>query len=597
MKKDTIIYITSGFVLIGILSVIFTPAIEVSGNLFERIDVAAACLIWPVSVKISKSTLKVFGILSFIYVMVIAVYVPDKTKRRDGAEYGSSKWGDVSTLCKKYADKDFSKNRLLTQNFRISETGKKIALNLITLVIGGSGAGKSYFYCIPNLLQAQGSYIILDPSGELLARTGGFLKMQGYQVRALNLDDMSSSFGYNPFAYIKTDDDVLRLVKNLFKATVPKGSHSNDPMWDNQAEALCMAYMLLIFHEGSEEEKSMRTLMYLAREDAVEEDEDGNIKETAVSALFHKVELENPDHIAVRFYKTARKGSAKTVLGVQTTLMGRLAKFNLESVLRLTDFDEMEFEKIGTEETALFLVIPAEDTSFNFIISMAYAQLIPVLYKTAKSNFDLKLKVPVHFMMDEFCNVSLPDDFLTILTTARKHGINFSIIIQAINQLKALFEKEQFNTLIGNADELLYLGSGEFDTQKYISERIGKETIIVKSHNLGKGSHGSYSENSQPAARSLLEPSEVDTELSETQALVKLRGNDWIMDKKINPKSHPTYRYTSDVTGMPFSFTERGYISSTFNFNKEEMEEDINIYADDISDGIYDRIEIVLGDE
>lgn len=596
MKKGTAMHVIFWFVVIGTISVIFTPAFESQGNLFDRIDTAAACLTWPVNIGVSGATLKAFGILSLICVAGDMVYQSDKAQRRDGEEYGSSRWGGAGALCKKYADRDFSKNRLFTQNLRISETGKKIALNLITLVIGGSGAGKSFFYCIPNLLQAQGSYIVLDPSGELLARTGGFLKMQGYQVRALNLDDMPCSFGYNPFAYIKTDDDVLRLVKNLFKATVPKGSHSNDPMWDNQAEALCMAYMLLICHEGSGEEKSMRTLMYLAREDAAEEDEDGNIKETAVSALFHKVELEDPDHIAVRFYKTARKGSAKTVLGVQTTLMGRLAKFNLESVMRLMDFDEMGFEKIGTEKTALFLVIPAEDTSFNFIISMAYAQLMPALYKMAKGNPGLKLEVPVHFMMDEFSNVPLPDDFLTILTTARKHAISFSIIIQAISQLKGLFEKEQFNTLIGNADELLYLGSGEFDTQKYISERIGKETIIVKSHTLGKGIHGSYSENSQPAARALLEPSEVDTRLSEKQALVKLRGNAWVMDEKINPKGHPNYRHTSDVTGAPFSFTDGNYISSTFSFHKEEREGDINIYADDISDDIYERIEIISGE-
>ena len=597
MKKDTFIYIICGLLLIAAASVIFTPAFEVGGNLFDKIDAAAACLSWPIALHISKVTVKAFGTLFLIFLIGIAIYFSEKTHRRDGQEYGSSKWGDVKKLCKRYADKDFSKNRLLTQNLRISETGKRITLNLITLVIGGSGAGKSFFYCIPNLLQAQGSYVVLDPSGELLARTGAFLKMQGYKVRALNLDDMSSSFGYNPFAYIKTDDDVLRLVKNLFKATVPKGSHSNDPMWDNQAEALCMAYMLLIFHEGGEEEKNMRTLMYLAREDAVEEDEDGNIKETAVSALFHKVELETPDHIAVRFYKTARKGSAKTVLGVQTTLMGRLSKFNLESVLRLTDFDEMGFEKIGCEKTALFLVIPAEDTSFNFIVSMVYAQLIPILYRTAKSNFDLRLTVPVHFLMDEFSNVTLPDDFLTILTTARKHAISFSVIIQAISQLKGLFEKEQFNTLIGNADELLYLGSGEFETQKYISERIGKETIMVKSHNLSKGIHGSYSENSQPAARSLLEPSEVDTVLSEGKALVKLRGCDWVMDEKINPKKHPSYRHTSDVTGKAFSFSDGSRISSTIHFEGKEAEEDVRIYADDISADIYERIEIISEDE
>ena len=593
MKKDIWISLAIGIVAIGIAAIIFTPAFEAEGNIFDKIEIAEACLDMPIDISISKVSVKAFMILSFIYILCIAMYVTDTGRRRDGAEYGSSKWGDIKRLCKKYSDKDFSKNRLLTQNLRISETGKKIALNLITLVIGGSGAGKSFYYCIPNLLQGQGSCVILDPSGELLARTGGFLKSQGYKVRSLNLDDMSSSFGYNPFSYIKSDDDVLRLVKNLFKATVPKGSHSNDPMWDNQAEALCMAYMLLIFHEGNDEEKNMRTLMYLAREDFVEEDEDGNIKETAVSALFHRAELEKPDHIAVRFYKTARKGSAKTVLGVQTTLMGRLAKFNLESVLRLTDYDELEFEMIGREKTALFLVIPAEDTSFNFVISMVYSQLIPILYKTAKANINLKLDVPVHFMMEEFANVSLPDDFLTILTTARKHDISFSIIIQAISQLKGLFEKEQFNTLIGNADQLLYLGSGEFETQKYISERIGKETIIVKSSSLSKGIHGSYSESSQPAARSLMEPSEVDTELSEGKALVKLRGNDWIMDDKIDPKSHPSYKYTSDVTGIPFTFMNKGYISSVFSYSSSEIEEDLFIDGNEISADIYERIEIM----
>lgn len=595
-RKKIGIYIAIGILCSALLSVVLTPAFETEGNMFDKFSIAADCMGLKRELYISDATKKVFIGIFIVYIFSIAVYESGKENKRTNEEYGSAKWGDVRRNCKKYADKDFYKNRLLTQNLRISETGKKIYLNLITLVIGGSGAGKSFYYVIPNLLQAQGSYIVLDPSGELLKRTGGFLKKEGYKIRVLNLDEMEKSFGYNPFEYLKSDDDVLRLVKIIFRATVPKESHSQDPMWDNQAEALCMAYVFLIHYEASEEEKCMRTLMYLAREDVIEEDEDGNILENAVTALFNKIELENPDHIAVRFRKSAMKGAAKTILGIQTTLMGRLNKFNLESVCRLTDFDEMDLYNIGREKTAMFLVTPAEDKSFNFIVSMFYAQLIPILYRQARKNNNLKLDVPVHFLMDEAANIVLPDDFLTVLTTARKHSISFSVIIQAISQLKEMFPKEQFNTMIGNADEFVYLGSGEFETQKYISERIGKETIVVKSHNLSRGAHGSYSENSQPAARSLLEPAEVDTELGEENALIKLRGNSWIRDRKIDPKSHPNYKYTADVTGEEFEPIERGMICAEIRVERGEIKEDIIVDIDDLSVKIFDRVEIITED-
>ncbi|NLD19142.1 MAG: type IV secretory system conjugative DNA transfer family protein [Clostridiales bacterium] len=596
-KKEDMLFISIGFLITGVVSIILTPAVIAEGNIFDKINIAGYCLSHPFDISFTSSTYKVILATSFIYIICICIYLADKQNTRFNEEYGSAKWGDVSKLCRKYSDKNFSKNRLLTQNLRISETGKKVFLNLITLVIGGSGAGKSFYYCIPNLLQAQGSYIVLDPSGELLERTGAFLHSSGYKIKALNLDDMDDSFRYNPFEYIKTDDDVLRLCENIFRATVPKESHSNDPMWDNQAKAMLMAYMFLIFYEAGEDEKNMRVLMYIAREDTAEEDEEGNIKDTAISTMFDKLELENPEHIAVRFYKTARKGTAKTILGVQTTLMGRLNKFNLESVCRLTDCDELELYEIGKEKTTLFLVIPAEDKSFNFIISMLYSQLIPILYKQARESRGKRLEVPVHFLMDEFSNVILPGDFLTVLTTARKHDISFSILIQAISQLKPMFEKEQFNTLIGNADEFVYLGSGEFETQKYISERIGKETIIVKSHNLTKGIRGSFTENSQPVARELLTASEVDTFLGEKQALVKLRGNDWVIDEKIKPQSHPNYKYTSDVTGKAYKAGDASGMSAVIQYEDADTVSSIDIEAENISADIYNRINIITDEE
>ena len=580
-----------------IIAVIITPALNIQGNIFDKLQVILDFLESPLRLSICKETIKAFFILLFIYIITILVYETSKVNRKSNIEYGSAKWGNAKTICKKYSDTDFYKNRLLTQNLRISETGKHIPINLITIILGGSGAGKSFFYCIPNLLQAQGSYVVLDPSGELLNRTGNFLASKGYKIRALNLDEMEKSFRYNPFSYIHSDDDILRLVKNLFKATVEKDSHSNDPMWDNQAEAMCMAYMFLIYYFASEEEKNMRTLMYLAREDIIEEDEDGNIVENAISALFKKVELENPEHIAVRFRKTAMKGAAKTILGVQTTLMSRLNRFNLDSICRLMDCDELNLYDVGNEKTALFLIIPAEDKSLNFVVSMLYAQLIPILYKSAKRNRGLKLKVPVHFLMDEFCNVVLPDDFLTILTTARKHSISFSIIIQAISQIEGIFKNKQYNTLMGNADSFIYLGSGEFQTQKYISERIGKETIVVKSYSNTKEAHGSFSESNQPAGRALLEPSEVDTEVGDNKALVKIRGNHWIKDSKINPKTHPNYRYTADVTGIYF---EENMTAKGLSFIEEAPTNsvaDLDVNIDDISVDIWKRIDIIPSDD
>lgn len=582
MKWSDKLYVAFGLGIVLYLGLLFTPVVYGEGNLFVKLKQAVELFKTPLAIQLIPETPKLLLLLCGLYGFALLVYGSTRGNRRTGEEYGSAKWGNPKSLCRKYADRTFQKNRLLTQNVRISTTGRPIRINQMSLVLGGSGTGKSYFYAKPNLLQANTSYIVLDPAGELVAATGNFLEEEGYKVRVLDLAEPERSWHYNPFWYLRKEADILRLVKILFQATVPKDSKSSDPMWDNLAEILCIAYVALLYDFGSPEEKNMRTLMWISQEDTIEEDENGGVKENAIMAFFQMIEQREPEHLAVKAYKSATKGAAKTRLSVQATLQGRLEKFNLESVCRMTDYDELELARIGMEKTALFLVIPAEDTSMNFMISMLYGQLFPLLYETAKQSPGLKLPEPTHILMDEFSNVKVPDEFMTYLTTGRKHKISFSILIQSISQLEKMYPKSEYETLIGNCDQFLYLGSNEHKTQKLISEWMGKETIQVKTSNISKGRNGQYSENEQKIARNLLEPDEVDTQIGEEYAILKIRGNRFILDKKIDPKKHPNYARSADGAGTRFLYGNAqldARIQETTEVREADLEINLNFLS------------------
>lgn len=483
------------------------------------------------------------------YGLGMGIFLSTRHPYRRGEEHGSAQWGNAQAVNRKYSSKHFAENKLLTQHVRMGLDTHKHRRNLNTVVIGGSGAGKTRFYAKPNLCQANTSFVILDPKGELLRDTGHLLEKKGYEVRVLDLLNMEKSFCYNPFVYLRDDNDVQRLVTNLFKSTTPKDSKSNDPFWDTAASMLLMAFVLYLKYEALPEEQNFTMVMELLRAAEVrEEDEE---YQSPVDELFDRLEMKQPGHIAVKYYRDYRSGSAKTLKSIQITLAARLEKFNLRTLSALTATDELDLPSLGEKKVALFALIPDNDTSFNFLVSILYTQIFQQLFHLADHKYGGGLPVPVHFLMDEFANVSLPDDFDKLLATMRSRNISVSIILQNIAQLKALFEK-QWESILGNCDELLYLGGNEASTHKLISESyLGKSTLWLDSYGKSKGHSGSYSTNTSIIGRELMQPDEVRM-LDNRYALLFIRGERPILDEKYEILKHPNVALTRDGKAAPY---------------------------------------------
>jgi len=402
-------------------------------------------------------------------------------------------------------------------------------------------------------MQANTSMVILDPKGEITRDTGRLLKEKGMEVKVLDLINMWKSFCYNPFVYLNDDNDVQRLVTNLFKSTTPKGSQTQDPFWDTAASMLLLALIFFLKHEAPEEEQNFPMVMEMLRAGEVREEDDSY--QSPLDELFERLEMNNPDHIAVKYYKDYRSGSAKTLKSIQITLAARLEKFNLAGLASLTATDELDLGSLGERKTALFIIIPDNDTSFNFLVSILYTQLFQQLFYTADHKYGGSLPVHVHFVMDEFANVSLPDDFDKILSVMRSRSVSVSIILQNIAQLKALFEK-QWESIMGNCDEFLYLGGNETSTHKLISESfLGKETLDTNTYGKSTGRNGNYSTNYQQSGRELLTPDEVRM-LDNRYALLFVRGERPIMDFKYDILKHPDIALTADGQTEPYNHGE-----------------------------------------
>ena len=480
-------------------------------------------------------TLPCIVVFTAIYALILIVYHYTKPNYRRREEHGSAKWGEAKEINKKYHQAPEENNKVLTQNVSIGYNAKLHRRNFNTLVVGGSGAGKTRFYAKPNIMQANTSFVVLDPKGEILRDTGGLLKEKGYEVRVLDLINMERSDRYNPFKYIESDNDVQRLVTNLFKSTTPKGSQSNDPFWDTAASMLLLALIFYLRYEAPPEEQNFPMVMELLR--AGDIDEENEAAGSALDDLFGMLETDNPAHIALKYYKAYRSGSAKTLKSIQITLAARLEKFNLESLATLTSTDELDLQSLGEKKVALFAIIPDNDTSFNFLVSILYTQLFQQLFFVADHKHGGALPVHVHFLMDEFANVSLPDDFDKILSVMRSRGVSVSIILQNLAQLKALFEK-QWESIVGNCDEFVYLGGNEQSTHKYVSELLGKETIDTNSYGRSDGMRGNFSTNFQVAGRELLTADEVRM-LDNQYAIVFIRGERPVLDYKYDLLTHP----------------------------------------------------------
>ena len=545
-QKTSLILSVCGILPVVWLALLTAP--YVSGGLVEIIRGLPVAMGNPFEITMCEDSVKTVLIFLLAYAMGIGVYFSTRRNYRRREEHGSAKWGNAGALNKKYRDKDPSANKLLTQNVRIGLDGKKHRRNLNILVCGGSGAGKTRFFCKPNAMQCNTSFAILDPKGEIVRDIGGLLENKGYEVRVLDLINMHRSHCYNPFVYLRNDNDVQRLVTNLFKATTPKGSQSQDPFWDTAASMLLLALVFYLKYEAPPDEQNFPMVMELLRAGEVREDDDSYV--SPLDELFDRLEMVNPEHIALKYYRDYHSGSAKTLKSIQITLAARLEKFNLESLAGLTATDELDLPSLGEKKVALFALIPDNDTSFNFLVSILYTQLFQQLFYLADHKYGGSLPVHCHFIMDEFANVALPDEFDKILSTMRSRLIFVSIIIQNLAQIKGLY-KDSWESIVGNCDTLYYLGGNEQSTHKFMSEYLGKETLDTNTYGKSSGRSGNYSTNYQQAGRELLTPDEVRL-LDNDYGLLFIRGERPVFDKKYDILKHPRINETTDGNAKPY---------------------------------------------
>ena len=545
-KQDD--YIFLGLLIIPVIWFAILIAPYSSGGLIYALPYISEAINHPFSFSWCDNTPRMILIFTLIYAIGVMVYLSTMKNYRRTVEYGSAKWANALNVNRKYASKNYLENKLLSQNVRIGLNGKIHRRNLNTIVIGGSGAGKTRFYCKPNIMQCNTSFVVLDPKGEILRSEGYMLEKEGYVIKVIDLIDMSKSHGYNPFHYIQSDKDILKLITNLIRNTTPKGSQSMDPFWEKSETALLEALMLYLYHYAPEDEQNFTMVMEMLTYAEVKEDDEEY--ESPLDELFHHLERSDPDSLALKQYQIYKQAAGKTAKSILISVGVRLAAFNLDSMASLTKFDELELDKIGERKTALFAVIPDNDSTFNFLVGMLYTQLFQMLYYQADYVYGGELPVPVHFLMDEFANVALPDEFDKLLSTMRSRQIFVSIILQNLAQIKTLF-KDSWESIVGNCDELYYLGGNEQSTHKFISEYLGKETLDTNTFGKSTGHSGSYSTNYQQTGRELLTPDEVRL-LNNDYGLLFIRGELPIMDKKYDLLKHPNINETTDGKQKPY---------------------------------------------
>ena len=503
-----------------------------------------AALQHPLEVRWTDKSLLSILACTGVYIMVLALLSAEQGRRRDGAEHGSAAWASPRQVNAMFAQKE---NKLLTRNVRLGLDTHKHRRSLNVLVIGGSGAAKTRSYVKPNILEANTNYVVTDPKQEVLTATGGWLKKNSYEIRVLNLVNLEQSDGYNPFRYLRDEKDALKLVNNLIQATTPKGSHESDPFWTKAETALLQAIILMLFQEAPEYEQNFSMVMRVLEYAEVKEEDEEYV--SPLDLLFQAIEQEKPNSVAVRQYKVFKMAAGKTSKSILVSTAVRLAPFNLPQIKAITDHDDMDLYTLGEKKVALYAVIPDNDTTFNFLVSLLYAQAFQALYYSADQIHHGALPRHVHFVLDEFAAMPLPG-FTRELATMRSRNISASTIIQNMAQIKELY-KDSWETIPGNSDTILYLGGNEASTHKYISEALGKATIDTRTHGQTKGRSGSYSTNFQMSGRELLTPDEVRG-LDNRYAILFIRGARPVMDLKYELTQHPAIRHTVDGGGPPY---------------------------------------------
>lgn len=561
------------------LAVLMAGCYEPGMTIFTLMDAFSAATKNPFSLHWTTYTPKFIGIFLLLYGGAILFYYTGQKNMRPGEEHGSASWGSVRELDKKYRDKDAGKNVILTQHLQMSMNGKLHRRNLLQIIVGGSGSGKTRFLAKPNLMLANASFIVTDPKGEMLRAVGNLFLEEGYVLRVFDLIDPSKSDCYNPFCYIRKDADVFKLIDNFIKNTTPKGAKANDPFWEKLETALDAALMLYLLHEAPVEDQNMETILYMIENGGAKEEDDDY--QSPLDLLFEALEEEQPDHIAVRQYHIFKQAAGKTAKSILVSAAVRLASFTLPEIQRITASDDMELGKLGERKQAIFCIIPdSNDASLNFLVGMLYTQAFQELYYQADKIHQGALPVPVRLMFDEFANVALPDGYARLQATMRSRNIMSTIILQNISQLKALF-KDDWEGIIGNADSFVYLGGNEQSTHKYISELLGKETIDTKTSSQSKGRNGSFSQNFQQTGRELMTPDEV-RRLDNKNAIVLIRGEKPVIDEKYDILKHPNIQRTEDGGAPPYLHTPlRAFAADDLSFPIENID-DIEILEESI---------------
>lgn len=534
----------------GVYFAMVTASVYIPGeNIFALLERISTIVRRPDLLRWTAYTSRFLLVFLLLYGGGVLLYYADHENRRPGEEYGSAKWGSARELNKQYADPN-GKNVILTKHVSIGLDGYKHQRNLNILVVGGSGSGKTRFFCKPGIMSVNCSYLIVDPKGEMLRSTGYLLKDEGYDIKVFDLIHPRQSDGYNPFTYIRDDPDVLKLMDNLVKNTTPPKGASNDPFWEKAEIALDSALMLYLLYEAPAEEQNFEMLMFMlecAR--VMEEDEQ---YQSPLDLLFQTLEERDPSHIAVREYKVYKQAAGKTAKSILVTASVRLAAFIFPQYATMMQTDEMDFASMGERKRAIFCVIPVNDGSMNYLVSMLLTQCFQQLYLRADERYNGRLPVPVRVIQDEWANVAQPDSYPKVLATCRSYNIGINIIVQNIQSIKALY-KDEWEGIIGNCDTLLFLGGGNEPTSlEFVSKLLGKETVHTRTRGQTKGRSGSSSMNFQQTGRDLMTPDEIRM-LPTNDALLFIRGEKPVRDKKYDIKKHPNVRRTADGRAKPYS--------------------------------------------
>ncbi|MDO4836575.1 MAG: type IV secretory system conjugative DNA transfer family protein [Clostridia bacterium] len=565
-KEDLLLY---GILLLPTVWFALLLAPCLGGSLLDVFNRLTEHMQSPFSIAWCQNSLRSLLLCLAIYALGGIVYFGTRPNLRQGEEHGSAKWGSPKQVNAQIEQKQ---SFPLTKHVRLGMDTHKHRRNLNILTLGGSGAGKTRSLALPGIMECNASFVVTDPKGEILSAVGHLLKEKGYTVKAFNLVDFSQSDGYNPFKYVRDDKDVLRLITNLIRNTTPKGSGGSDPFWEKAETALLESLMFYLLYEAPEEEQNFSMIMKMLSYADVRED-----KETYVSALdllFKQLGDNQPMHIAVKQYRIYKQAAGKTAKSINISLAVRLAAFNMDQICSITDHDNMGISELGKQKTAIFAVIPDNDTSLSYLVGMLYTQIIQELYYQADHVYHGRLPIHVRMILDEFANVSLPEEFDKSLATMRSREISATIIVQNLAQLKGLYKEHGWETITGNCDTLLYLGGNEQSTHEYISKLLGKETIDTRTHGQTKGKSGSYSTNMQTTGRELLTPDEVRL-LDNSKALLFIRGFPAVMDDKYDLNHHPNIHMTVNGGYPPYIHKGQSYsyipFNEAFNFDNAEQ--------------------------